>query len=263
MLDLRVRSVTWEAQDTLSYELVHPQGGPLPVFEAGAHLEVDVPGGLRRRYSLHGAPSDRLRYRSAVLDVAGGRGGSRAMHQQVRPGQLLRVDGPFNHFPLAAQARRSILLAGGIGITPLMSMAEHLQAAGAQWELHYCTRSPERTAFIDALAHGAWARRVHIHHDGGDPARSLDLAALLRQPDEGTHVYYCGPAGFMAAARAACAHWPAEQLHFEFFGADPAALPAAPEAAGGGSGTVVLQRSGRTVTVAPEQTVLQALQGLG
>lgn len=258
MLSLRVRSVTWEAQDILSFELVDPVGGTLPPVQAGAHLDVRVPGGLARRYSLCDPPWQRDHWRIAVLDAPNSRGGSRAMHQQVRAGQMLEVEGPHNFFPLAPVARHTVLLAGGIGITPVLAMAEQLQHDDRSWELHYCTRSPERTAFASRLS--TFGERVHIHHDGGEPARALNVASLLREHRAGTHLYYCGPAGFMKAVQAAASHWPTDTVHFEWFGADPATdtVPTAGE-----GGRIVLQRSGRTIEVSPGRTVLQALREAG
>lgn len=263
MLSLRVRSVTWEAQDILSFELVDPGGAPLPEVQAGAHLDVRVPGGLMRRYSLCDAPSRRDRWRIAVLDVSDGRGGSRAMHRDVRAGQLIEVAGPHNFFPLARDARHSVLLAGGIGLTPLLAMAEQLIADGASWELHVCTRSIERTPFTERLASPLYAPHVHLHHDGGDPSRGLDLAALLREPRDGTHAYCCGPASFMRAAQAATAHWPAGTVHTEFFGAEPAAAAPAAAPSGIDTATIVLHRSGRTIPAASDAPVLQSLRAAG
>lgn len=260
MLTLRVRSVAYEAEGILSFELADPAGGELPLVEAGAHLDVRVPGGLTRRYSLCDAPWERDHWRIAVLDAPNGRGGSRAMHQQVHPGQLLEVAGPHNFFPLASSARRSLLLAGGIGITPVLSMVEQLRREGRDWQLHYCTQNPERTAFSRRLKDDVQAGRVVMHHDGGDPRQGLDIAELLAHHEPGTHLYYCGPAGFMKAVQAASAHWPRDSVHFEFFGAEPASPAGAQAVAGDEGGQVVLQRSGRTLHVQPEQTILQALR---
>ncbi|HMN78863.1 MAG TPA: PDR/VanB family oxidoreductase [Burkholderiaceae bacterium] len=262
MLPLRVRSVTWEAQDILSFELVDPAGAPLPAVEAGAHLDVRVPGGLMRRYSLCQAPSRRDHWRIAVLAVAGGRGGSRAMHRDVRAGQIIEVAGPHNFFPLNRQARHTVLLAGGIGITPLLAMAEQLAEDGASWELHVCTRSAERTPFARRMTAPPFEGRVRLHHDGGDPAKGLALAGLLAEPRAGTHLYYCGPAGFMQAAKAASAHWPAGTVHFEYFGAEPAAASAGTPSGEGGT-SIVLKKSGRTIPAALDATVLQALRAAG
>ncbi|MBP2316177.1 PDR/VanB family oxidoreductase [Azospirillum soli] len=261
MLTLRVRSITYEAEGILSFELVDPEGRELPAFDAGAHLDVHVPGGMTRRYSLCDPPWERDHYRIAVLDAPDGRGGSRAMHQRVRAGDLLDVSGPHNFFPLAAGARHSVLLAGGIGITPILAMMEQLRRTGQSFELHYCTRTRERSAFADRLASEVADGRARLHHDGGDPRNGLDIAGLLRSPREGTHLYYCGPPGFMKAAQEAAAHWPPETVHFEHFGAIPPSAGSA--ATAGDGGEVVLERSGRRIPVGPAQTILQAVREAG
>lgn len=261
-MKLRVRSVSWEAEGVLSFELVHPEGQPLPAFEAGSHIDVHIPGGLSRRYSLCNAPGDATHYRIAVLRVPESRGGSRAMHERVHAGDLIEVSEPHNFFPLAESAGTALLLAGGIGITPLLAMLERLQAQGRPFAMHYCTTSPERTAFAGRLRPLAAQGLVTLHHDRGDPRNGLDIAQLLRDPAPGTHLYYCGPAGFMKAVKAASAHWPAGTVHFEYFGAEPQA--ARPEA-GACTDTVPVRllRSDRTVQVSPVQTLLQALREAG
>lgn len=213
MLKLRVKSVTCEADGIRSYELVDPAGADLPTFTAGAHVIVRAKGGRPRSYSLCDGPAVRRHYQIAVLNVVDGRGGSRHIHDTVRAGDMMDVAEPRNLFPLAPEARHHLLLAGGIGVTPMMSMIEELRAQGQSFELHYCTTTAERTAFRDRLAPEIAAGRVKIHHDGGDPKRGLDIAALLAKPATGTHVYYCGPAGFMRACEAATRHWPAGAVH--------------------------------------------------
>jgi vanillate O-demethylase ferredoxin subunit len=136
---------------------------------------------------------------------------------------------PRNNFPLVAGAERHLLIAGGIGITPIMAMIAELRRRRADFRVHYCTRSPDETAFLDDLAVPAALGRVQFHHDGGDPANGLDIAATLRECRPGTHLYYCGPAGMMAAAAAASAHWPPETVHCEFFAGPNAAAPMMPE----------------------------------
>lgn len=261
MLKLRVRSVTYEAEGIRSFELVDPAGGLLPPFDAGAHIDVRIPGGLSRRYSLCGAPGTRDHYRIAVLKAPNSRGGSQAMHERVQAGDLIEVSSPHNFFPLSPDARRSVLLAGGIGITPMLAMLEQLRADGRDYELHYCTTSPQRTAFAPLLAHEVAQGRAHIHHDGGDPRNGLDIAALLKERADDTHVYFCGPGGFMKAVQSAAAHWPKEAVHFEYFGAEPiAATTAAP---GGAPLEVVLARSNRTISIDASQTILSALRDAG
>src|SRR5215471_8269959 len=192
-MQLRVRSITYLAEAINGYELVDPRGRDLPRFTAGAHVDLRF-GGLVRQYSLCNDPAERRRYCIAVLRENESRGGSRHLHDNVRVGDLLEVSLPRNNFPLAAAAERHLLIAGGIGIAPIMSMIAELQRRQADFQLHYCTHSPERTAFREALSPLAGDGRARFHHDGGDPTRGLDIAAALSDPRPGTHLYYCGPA---------------------------------------------------------------------
>lgn len=257
-LRVRVARRQDEAQDIASFELVAADGGALPAFTAGAHIDVHLPGGLVRPYSLCNDPRETQRYRIAVLRDAGSRGGSAAMHAQVREGDVLTIGAPRNHFALVPGARHTLLLAAGIGITPLLAMAERLSAADEPFELVYCTRSPERTAFAGHLAQARFAGRVrHVH--GETPAQSgLDLEALLADPLPGQHLYICGPQGFIQAALMAASHWPEGQVHREFFGA---ATPA--PRSGDDAFEVELASCGRRVPVAAGQTMLEALRGAG
>jgi len=216
LLSVRVLSVRYEAEDINSYELVDPDGRELPRFTAGAHIDLHLRDGRIRQYSLCNDPAERHRYVVGVLKDPASRGGSVAIFEKVHPGRVIAISAPRNHFPLVSDARRHLLLAGGIGVTPMMAMLAQLERDGADYVLHYCTRAPERTAFRDGLARHP-PGRVRYHHDGGDPRQGLDIAALLRERADGTHLYYCGPAGFMAAVAAACAHWPSEAVHFEYF----------------------------------------------
>ena len=168
--------------DICTFELVAADGRPLPAFSAGSHVDVQLPGGLTRPYSLCNDPTESHRYLIGVLRDPASRGGSRAMHDEVVEGQVLQISAPKNHFPLAHDARRHLLLAGGIGVTPILCMAERLANTGADFEMHYCTRSPERTAFRQRIAAAGFAPRVHFHFDDGDAGQKLDIAALLAAP---------------------------------------------------------------------------------
>ena len=215
-MQLRVRSITYLAEAINGYELVDPRGRDLPRFAAGAHIDLRL-GDLLRQYSLCNDPAERRRYCIAVLREEASRGGSRHLHDNVRAGDLLDVSMPRNNFPLATTAERHLLIAGGIGIAPIMSMAAELQRRRADFRLHYCARSPARTAFRDDLAPLVAEGRVHFHYDSGDPARGLDVTAALRDPSPGTHLYYCGAAGLMAAAAEAAKEWRAGTVHYEYF----------------------------------------------
>ena len=223
---LRIRSITYLAARINGYEFVDPEGHDLPRFSAGAHISVRLSEGLVRDFSLWNDPTERKRYCIAVLREGLG---SSQLHDSVRVGDLVEASTPRNNFPLAAAAERHLLIAGGIGITPIMAMIAELRRRRAEFRLHYCTRSPEETAFLDDLAVLAAQGLVHFHHDGGDPAKGLDIAAALRECRPGTHLYYCGPAGMMAAAAAASAHWPPGTVHCEYFAGPNAVAPVMPE----------------------------------
>ena len=259
LLSVRVARKSIEAEDICSLELVSADGAPLPAFAAGSHIDVQLPGGPTRQYSLCNDPAETHRYLNAVLRDARSRGGSAAVHERVKVGDTLVISAPKNHFALAHDASSHLLLAGGIGVTPLLCMAERLAHAGADFEMHYCTRSLARTAFRQRIAASAFAARVAFHFDDGEAAQKLDIAALLAAPRAGRHLYVCGPKGFMDAVlgSARAQGWPQAQIHYEFFGAD-----AAP-AAGDGGFEVMLASSGRVIKVAPDRSVVQALAEAG
>jgi vanillate O-demethylase ferredoxin subunit len=247
-----------EAEGVVSFELAAVDGRPLPAFSAGSHIDVQVPGGLTRQYSLCNDSLEQHRYRIAVLRDAASRGGSVAMHDAVQEGDVLHISEPRNHFPLR-HAHRSLLFAGGIGVTPLLCMAQRLAAIAADFELHYCARSPERTAFRQEIAASAYAGRVHFHFDDGPPSQKLRLERLLAAPDAGTHLYVCGPAGFIAhVVGSAKAHgWPGEQIHLEYFAAAPQ------DHSADGAFEVKLASTGKSYPVAAGQSVVQALREHG
>jgi vanillate O-demethylase ferredoxin subunit len=226
-----------------------------------------LPNGLTRQYSLCNDAGENHRYRIAVLRDAASRGGSQAMHERVEVGQTLTISAPKNHFPLAPAsvavgteaAGRSLLLAGGIGVTPILCMAEALGAAGADFEMHYCARSRRHAAFLDQLAAASYADRVQLHFDDEPPAQRLDIPALLAAPDARTHLYVCGPRGFIDAvlSSARAQGWPEAQLHCEFFAGE--VVSADTDAAF----EVALQRAGRVVTVPKGITIVKALENAG
>ena len=257
-MEVRVSRVVREAIGTRSYELVDPKGSELPAFTAGAHIDVVLPGPMMRQFSLCNDPDERRRYVIAVFAERGSRGGSRLMHRRAQPGDRLVISRPRNRFPLVEGRRRYLLLAGGIGVTPLMAMAHRLAALGTPFALHYCTRGPRHAAFRAHLA--GFGDRVVLHHDGGNPARGLDIKALLAAERPGTQLYYCGPPGFMQAVREAAADWPRRSVHCEYFAAEPAD-------AGGDNGldrfTVADRPTGRLYPVTPGQSILDALRGAG
>jgi vanillate monooxygenase ferredoxin subunit len=258
-LRVRVAAKRDEAMDICSFELVRIDGGPLPEFSAGSHIDVAVPGGVTRQYSLCNAPNESHRYQISVLRDPQSRGGSAGMHDRVQVGDELTISVPKNHFPLAHEAGHHLLLAGGIGVTPILCMAERLAAIGASFDMHYCTRSRARTAFAQRIAHALYAERVQFHFDDGDHSQKLDLAVRLAQPEPGTHLYVCGPRGFMDAvlSTARAAGWADAQLHYEFFAAN------ARETAGDDRFEVEIASSGQVVVVGKEESVVAALAKAG
>jgi vanillate O-demethylase ferredoxin subunit len=256
---LRVRQITYQADGINSYELVHPDGDDLPPFTPGAHIDFHFRDGSVRQYSLCNDARERHRYVIAVLRDVNGRGGSIALHERLHAQRLVSVGEPRNNFPLVPRASRHLLLAGGIGITPLLAMARFLERTGGDYTLHYCTRDSSVTAFREDLAPLAAKGRVAFHHDGGVPANGLDIARLLATREEGAHLYYCGPPGFMAACEKAAAHWPADTVHFENFAAaaspkpflSDAELEDAGDAALGGLGFQIKVASTGAVYIVP------------
>jgi vanillate O-demethylase ferredoxin subunit len=215
-MQLRIRAITYLADAINGYELVDPRGRDLPRFEGGAHVELRI-GGYLRQYSLSNDPAERRRYCIAVLRETHSRGGSSHLHERARAGDIVEVSLPHNNFPLDWTAERHLLIAGGIGIAPIMAMVSELRRRRAQFELHYCTRSPERTAFRKELARLLEGRTFRLHHDGGDISRGLDIAAVVQDVRAGTHLYYCGPAPLMAAVAQASRDWPPRAVHSEYF----------------------------------------------
>ena len=256
MLRLRVAQADMIADDIRAFELVRADGGELPEFTAGAHVAVQVPNGSLRKYSLCNDPADRDRYVIAVKGEDPGTGGSRSMVDQAKVGDDVMVSPPRNNFALVKSPAGYLFIAGGIGITPIMSMVRHLAGSGGRFKLVYCTRNVDGTPFRDELAAPALRGKVIIHHDGGDLARAYDLWPLLEQP-KGQHLYCCGPRGMMAAVRDMTGHWPASAVHFEAF-TEPARRKPDDRPF-----TVRLARSGETVAVPVGVTILEALRAAG
>jgi ferredoxin-NADP reductase len=260
MLTLRVARITRQTPDILAFELAHPRGGTLPGYEAGAHVEVQMPGGFARPYSLACASArSEGRYLIGVKREPASAGGSASMHERVREGDLLCVSSPRNTFPLQRGARQHLLLAGGIGLTPMLAMAQSLLDSGEAFTLCVFARSAEHLPFAEALREPRLAPHVRLHLDDGTPEQKIDLRQLLAHHEAGTQLYMCGPGGFMAAARAAAHAWPEDSIHAEFF-----AAPAGDDAAVAGKAfTLALTRSGIHVPVAADQSAVEALHDMG
>ncbi|HEU0306276.1 MAG TPA: PDR/VanB family oxidoreductase [Lysobacter sp.] len=258
LIQVFVRAKYSEAEDICVFELAPCDGAVLPPFDAGAHIDVHIREGLVRQYSLCNAPQQDDVYVIGVLREAASRGGSVAMHE-LRVGQTLHISAPRNHFPMAQEAPSSLLFAGGIGITPLLSKAERLAEADADFHLHYCTRSRGRTAFFDRIVTSDFADRASFHFDTGQEEQKLDLDAALAAATPGTHLYVCGPAGFMdwVLAEARARGWPESRLHKEYFAAAPV------QSGDDRPFDVTIASTGATFRVAPGQTVVEVLQEHG
>ncbi|HSF63314.1 MAG TPA: cytochrome P450, partial [Paracoccaceae bacterium] len=237
-LDVTIAARETVATDIVGLTLRSTDGGPLPAYEVGSHVDVFVQSGLIRQYSLTGDPADRTQYRLGVLLDPNSRGGSSAIHARFAEGSRIRIGRPRNNFPLNASAAHTVLFAGGIGITPMLAMAYALEAAGASWEMHYCGRTPDRLAFTDELAR--FGGRVHLHVDSGPMDQQLDIAAVLAGPAPDRHLYVCGPNGFMdfVVRSADAGGWTRDTIHLERFGAEVNT--------DGAPFTVVARRSGKT-----------------
>jgi vanillate O-demethylase ferredoxin subunit len=257
-LTLRLTRRSVAATDICTFELSDPKGRDLPPFSAGSHINVHVLPGLIRSYSLCNDPRETHRYLIGVLRVPDSRGGSRAMHEALQEGALLEVGMPNNHFPLEHSARHHLLLAGGIGVTPILSMAERLAAIGADFHMHYCTRSRERTAFLERIRSSTFARRVSFHFDDGPPEQRFDPASILAHPDADTHLYVCGPGGLMDAVitTARSSGWREENIHREYFkGGTHSALNVPFD--------IKVASTGRVIRVPAEKSTLEALREAG
>lgn len=254
-LTLTISASPFVAHGIRSFELRRGDGGDLPEFTPGAHIQVRAPNGLLRKYSLCNDPAERDRYVIAVLREVAGRGGSASMVDDAKDGDDIQVSAPRNDFPLAGGAAGCTFIAGGIGITPIMSMIKSIRSAGGRFRLYYCTRSAEQTAFLDELRGPAFRGQVTIHHDGGDPSRSLDLWPALERP--AGHLYCCGPRGLMAAVRDMTGHWSPSAVHFEAFNETQKRAP------DDRPFRVRLVRSGVTIDVPADSSILEAIRAAG
>ena len=243
------------ATDICEIEL-RPTSGVLPTAQPGGHIDVQLPNGLTRQYSLVNAPGEQDHYVIGVKREPSSRGGSAWIHDELNAGDSLTISEPHHQFVLRRDSFRTLLIAGGIGITPILAMAQALHANGLTFELHYFAQSDQHVAFGDRLGRLGAAVRLHL---GRAPAETADdLAGLLAGPGAGEHLYSCGPGPMLNAIRdtAAAAGWPDSSVHFEYF-ANPTELD------NSGSFQINLARSGITATVPPGVSVLTVIRANG
>ncbi len=250
LIEVRLTAIRYAARDINLYEFQRPDGTPLPPCAAGAHIDLHLPNGLTRNYSLIEAGPDLATYTLGIKRDPASRGGSRLIHDELRVGKTIKISAPRNNFPLEEDAAQTILLAGGIGIVPIWCMVQRLEELGRPWRLYYSCRSRPDMAFAQALEKMPAAQ---LHFDDQNGGRVLDLAAILAQTPKDAHLYCCGPTPMMQAFEAAVAQWPRSQIHVEYFTAkeqEPVRL---------GGFTVELARSGKEFFIPEGQTILDIL----
>lgn len=257
MARLQVAAAERIAADIWRFELRHPQGAALTPFTAGSHIQVTSPNGAVRKYSLCNHPDEGERYEIAVKRDPAGRGGSVSLVDDAVPGTLLEVSEPRNAFELVPVVAGYLFIAGGIGITPIMSMLRTVADSNVSFRLYYFTRSAEHTAFRAELRKLQLSGNVTLHHDEGDAARSFDMWPLLEKPTR-EHIYCCGPRPLLEGVRDMTGHWPAAAVHFESF-VDAGAAARAEDI----PFTVKLARSGIEVEVPVGISILEAIRARG
>lgn len=252
--DVIVSKISRETARIRSYEFRKADGSPVPDYMPGSNITILLPNGMVRTYSLTdtGLTPDALRI--AVLEQAVGRGGSRFIHQNVMLGDVLRVRGIANSFSLHETARRHILLAGGIGITPIVSMAKHLEGIGADFEVHYAARSRHEAAFLDILDCAPFKDKVRFYFD--DEQQRIDLEGILSSFVSGTAVYCCGPSSLMNAVTSRSGHWPEGSVRLDSF--EPLDGNTDDQAF-----TVKLASTGQIFDIPPGKSILRVLRDHG
>lgn len=259
LLSLQLRAIRHQADGIHTFEFSRPDGGALPAFTPGAHIDLHLANGLVRSYSLCNGSEETHRYVVGINRDRASRGGSAFVHDKLRVGEILQIGEPRNNFVLNEDAAHTVLIAGGIGITPLWCMVQRLASLGKTWELHYCARSRKNAAFVGELlaVTGSSTRgRVHLHFDDELQGQLLDMAMAVAATDAGSHFYCCGPAPMLEAFEKATAQLPAEQVHVEYFTAKEA--PAL-----NGGFKIDLARSGKVLDVPPGRSILDVLLDAG
>ncbi|MCF4010003.1 PDR/VanB family oxidoreductase [Rheinheimera sp. UJ63] len=263
MLNVKILKRTQEALDIVSFELGNIDGSALPHFDAGAHIDVQINENTLRQYSLYNSSNEHRTYKIAVLRDANSRGGSQWIHDTLKQGDIIKISHPRNLFSLNTGRHPVLLFAGGIGITPLISMAETLHSLNQAFELHYFARSKEHAAFFSQLANGPFSKNVFFHFEDLRASQGNGVRDILtgRQTDiTPTQIYTCGPNGFMdfIFSTAKELGWPISALHKEVFKAD-IVEPSTKDKCF----TLNLIKSGITIDVSADQTALEALEEAG
>jgi ferredoxin-NADP reductase len=252
LADMRLTAIAYAAKDTNLYEFRRTDGANLPGIEPGAHIDIHLPNGMMRQYSLVTADGDPAAYVVGIKRDRASRGGSRYVHEYLGVAEILKIGGPRNHFPLIEDAPHSVLIAGGIGITPIWCMAQRLQKLGRSFELHYACRTRDEAAFLQELQK---LPQAHVHIDA-EAGGFLDLAPLVANAPAGSHFYCCGPAPMLAGYETVTKHVPAAQVHAEYFTAKE-------EAANEGGYVVELRKSELEFAIPQGRTILQVLRDAG
>ena len=246
------------ADDIHLFEMRRRDGGDLPAFTAGSHINLQVPNGLMRKYSLCSDPAETASYSIAIKREDTGRGGSIYLADNTKVGDEWMISAPDNAFALPQRGDQFIFIAGGIGITPFIAMIHALKHDPAKkFKLYYCSRNPEMTAFREELSAPEFKGKVVIHYDNGDPSKSLDLWPIVEERKNREHLYCCGPRGLMQAVRDATGHWSSAAIHFEAFSDAEARRPDDKPF------TVKLASTGEVIDVPVGTTILEAMRAKG
>ena len=250
LIEVRLTAIRYAARDTHLFEFRRPDGKPLPAYEPGAHIDLHLPNGLVRNYSLIVAKPDPATYTFGIKRDPASRGGSRYIHDELRVGKTVKISAPRNNFPLKEDAAHTVFLAGGIGITPIWCMVQRLAELGRSWTLYYSCRSRADMAFLDALE-GMSGPQLPFRRRERRASSSTSPASSAPRPKD-AHLYCCGPTPMLKAFESATASWPREQVHIEYF--TPKAVPAKK-----GGFTVELARSGQEFFIPEGRSILEVL----
>lgn len=259
LISVAVAAITPLARDTNAYTFRRPDGAALPPYKAGAHIDVHLPNGLTRQFSLvHPAAADPLLYVVGIKRDPASRGGTSYIFDQLKIGDMLKISPPRNNFPLANDTAPAVLFAGGIGITPIWCMAQELAALARPWTLHYSCRSRSDMAFLSELER-LGPERVQLHFDDEAEGRLFDLAGAIAAAPPDAHLYCCGPTSMLKAFQAAAAGRPGGHVHLEYF------TPKEDAAGAGriGGFWVELARSGEEYFIPEGKKILEVLYAAG